>query len=268
MREIIYDQSSVSIAGILFVSMALVIEAGYHFGRKSLTNASESFRGQLNAIQASLLGVLALLLGFTFSLSLQRFDSRSLAVVEEANAIGTAYLRAQLLPASIRGEVQTLLGSYLDLRVQASHVALDNPAEREALVVRTNQIADALWRQARRAAEEDGRPVTSGLFIQSLNELIDSFGRRDAALNRHVPEAVLFLLYATFLLAGAIVGYTSGVSGHRAPFATYIMVALIVLLVFTIIDLDRPRRGLIEVSQKSLIDLQTAINASRNVGAR
>jgi uncharacterized membrane protein (Fun14 family) len=76
-----------------------------------------------------------------------------------------------------------------------------------------------------------------------------------------VPELVLLLLYATFLMAGAIVGYASGVAGHRPSFASYIMVALIVVLVFMILDLDRPRRGLIQVSQKSLVDLQASIRA-------
>lgn len=260
-----YDLNSALIAGILFVSMVLAVELGYRIGRIRERSASESSKAHINAVQASLLGVLALLLGFTFSLSLQRFDSRSAAVVDEANAIGTAYLRTQLLPASVRSEVQRLLRDYLRVRVQAGHITLADQAEREVLLAEAKRIVEALWRHARQAAEEDNSPVRSGLFIQSLNELIDSFGRRDAALDRHVPELVLFLLYGTFLMTGSIVGFASGVAGHRAPFVTYIMVALIVLLVFIIIDLDRPRRGLIEVSQKSLIDLQADIAADRAV---
>jgi uncharacterized membrane protein (Fun14 family) len=103
--------------------------------------------------------------------------------------------------------------------------------------------------------------LTSGLFIQALNELIDSLGRRDAAVHRHVPEAVLLLLYGTFLMAGGIVGYACGVGDHRPSFASYVMVVLIVVLVFIIVDLDRPRRGLIQVSQKSLLDLQASMRA-------
>jgi uncharacterized membrane protein (Fun14 family) len=110
--------------------------------------------------------------------------------------------------------------------------------------------------------------VTSGLFIQSLNELIDSYGRRNAALNRHVPEVVLFLLYGTFLLTGGVVGYAAGVAGHRPSFATYILVVLIVIMAFIILDLDRPRRGLIKVDHKSLIELKVAIDAAQTVGAQ
>ena len=263
-----YEQSSLLIAGILFVSMALAIEAGYRAGLRTQTNANESTRAHINSIQASLLGVLALLLGFTFSLSLQRFDSRSQAIVDESNAIGTTYLRAQLLPVSIRGEVQKLLQNHINLRFQSGTVTLDHHEERDELLTQTNQNLDVLWGYARQAAEEDGQPVTSGLFIQSLNELIDSYGRRNAALERHIPEIILFLLFGTFLLTGGVVGYAAGVAGHRPSLATHILVALIVILAFVIIDLDRPRRGLIRVDHKSLIDLKAAIDVSQTVEAQ
>lgn len=268
MQEFMYDLSSVTIAVVLFVSMALAIEAGYRIGRRHQVSANDSSKAHVNTIQASLLGILALLLGFTFSLSLQRYDSRSEAVVDEANAIGTAYLRAQLLPASVREDVRSLLRDYVDLRVAAGAVALDHRGERDALLARAAHAQGALWRYARQAAEEHASPVTSGLFIQALNELIDSYGRRDAELSRHVPETVLLLLYGTFLMAGVIVGYAAGTAGHRASFVAYVLVALIVLLVFIIIDLDRPRRGLIEVSQKSLTDLQAAMRAEQKPGSQ
>ena len=266
MHELMYDHNSLLICGILLLSLVLSIEAGYRFGRRAEQRNNDSSRAHVGAIQASLLGVLALLLGFTFSLSLQRFDSRSEAVIEEANAIGTAYLRAQLLADSIRGEVQTLLRRYVDLRVQTGTVPLNHEAERQALIAKTNRLLNELWRYARRAAEEDGRAVSAGLFIQSLNELIDAYGRRDAALSRHVPEVVLFLLYGTFLMTGGVVGYAAGVGGHRPSIVTYILVILIVVLTFIIIDLDRPRRGLIQVNQSSLVDLGMAIDAARSTG--
>ena len=260
-----YNYSSVLIVAILFLFLVLAIEAGYRIGRRTQSLINESTKTQITAIQASLLGILALLLGFTFSLSLQRFDSRSEAVVNEANAIGTTFLRAQLLPSSVREGADGLLHDYLNLRVQAGAISLDKQDEREAVLVKANQNLDALWRYAQQAADEDGGRGTSRLFIQSLNELIDSYGRRDAALNRHVPEVVLFLLFGTFIMTGALVGYASGLAGHRASFATHILVMLIVLLVFIVIDLDRPRRGLIEVSQESLTNLQATIEAGKKV---
>lgn len=207
-------------------------------------------------------------LGVYFSLSLQRFDSRSKAVVDEANVIGTAYLRAQLLPASLRSDVQVLLRNYLGLRVRASGISLADQDNRETILEQAINVQNTLWGLARQAAEMDQNPVTSGLFITSLNELIDAFSKRDAELARHVPEVVLFLLYGTLLLTGGIVGFCCGVGGHRPSGVNYIMVVLIVILVFIILDLDRPRRGLIEVSQKGLVDLQAAIGTERDTDRR
>ncbi|NQD94372.1 hypothetical protein HP532_17155 [Pseudomonas sp. CrR25] len=266
MREFMYDLSSTLIAGILFASMALVIELGYRVGRHYQRTSDEPSKTHIITIQGSLIGILALLLGFTFSLSLQRFDSRSEAVVNEANAIGTAYLRAQLLPTSVREPTLKALASYLNLRVRAGSLSLDHAYQRQAMLDQASQQQALLWQYALRAAEEAPNPVTSGLFLQALNDMIDAYGTRDATLNRHVPEIVLSLLYITFLMAGVILGYSAGVAGHRASFATYIMVGLIVLLVFLIIDLDRPRRGLIQVSHKSLVDLENAIARPRLAG--
>lgn len=261
MSEVLYDQSSALIAAVLFASILLAVEAGYRIGRRirATADSTDAIRPQIGAIQAAVLGLLALLLGFTFSLALQRHDGRSVAVVDEANAIGTAILRAQLLPAELRDPVGALLREYLYVRIRAGRSDLASAAAREPLLRRAGEITAQLWEQARRAAEIDPGPVTSGLFIQSLNELIDAYGRRDAALARHVPEVVLLLLFLTFLMAGSILGYASGIERSRTAIPTLLMIGLIVILVFLIIDLDRPRRGLIQVSQKSLEDLHAAV---------
>jgi len=99
------------------------------------------------------------------------------------------------------------------------------------------------------------------LFIQALNDVIDSYGLRDAALNRHVPKLVLFLVFGTFAMAAGLVGFSAGLAGKRIFFPTYVLIVLIALLAFIIIDLDRPRRGSIAVSQQSLIDLNVKATA-------
>jgi len=268
MGEIIYGLNSLLIAGFLFASMSVAIEVGYRIGRSWEASTNKSIRDHINSIQASLLGVLALLLAFSFSLALQRFDSRNAAVVDEANAIGTTYLRAQLLPSSVSNNAQKLLQIYTDLRVQESEISLDNDVDRNVLLSRANQVLDALWGCARRAAAEDPSPVTSGLFIQSLNETIDAYGRRDAALRRHVPEAILFLLFGTFVTTGGVIGYAAGLAGHRPALVSYILITLIVVVAFSIIDLDRPRRGMIKVDQTSLKHLKTVIDAAQSAGTQ
>ncbi len=258
MNEIMYDHSSVTIAVLLFATLILTTEATFHLGRQSIKKTTEAKKSQISAIQGSILGVLALLLGFTFSLSLQRYDSRSEAVVSEANAIGTAILRADLLPPAVQDDAKRSLQRYLDLRVRAGNISLDHDDERMAIVQESNEVVVEVWQLAAQAATENPNPVTVGLFIQAVNEVIDSYGSRDAALGRHVPETVLFLLLGTLVMTASLVGYGSGVSGHRASMATLVLYLLIVLMVFLIIDLDRPRRGLIEVSQQSMLDLQAA----------
>ncbi|MCX4029680.1 hypothetical protein H0A36_13035 [Endozoicomonas sp. SM1973] len=259
MREVMYDQSSLLICSILFISMALCIEMGDRIGRSKQGLVNESSKAQVNTIQNSLLGLLALLLGFTFSLSLQRFDSRSNLVVDEANTISTTYLRTQLLPPAVRKHINPLLIDYLNIRVQVSSISLVDNEKRKVLSTKATQIHNLLWLQVKQAAEQGKNYINTRLFIESLNLLIDIFSKRSAELNRHVPELVLFILYGTFLMTGSIVGYASGVTGNRVPFVTYIMVAMIVLLVFIIIDLDRPKRGIIKVNQNSLIELQASM---------
>lgn len=266
MQEFMYDINSALIAAALLVSMVIAIEIGYRCGFAGKSSADDASRSHINNIQSSIIGILALLLAFTFSLALQRFDSRSEAVVDEANAIGTTYLRALLLPAELRDNARRLLRDYAGLRVEAGTKTLVQREEQAALMAKAAQVQNALWDSARQAAAMDPNPVSTGLFIQSLNDMIDSFGRRDAALSRHVPEVVLLLLYATFLMVGGIVGYASGVSAHRPSMVSYLMVALIVVLVFIIIDLDRPRRGLIEVDQKSMRDLQAGMKIDAGGG--
>lgn len=261
MKEIMYDQSSITIAAVLFLCMGIAIEFGYRIGSSEQHLSTEHSRAHVNTIQASLLGVLALLLAFTMSLSLQRFDARSEAVVDEANAIGTAYLRTQLLPAPIQADARSAIAEYLSLRVKDATVSTVDRSWRATSLAESRRLQDVIWLTGIKAAALDSRPVTSGLFIQSVNELIDSNERRGAALDRHVPEVVLFLLFAAFLLTGGIVGYAAGIAGRRASFVTYVLIALIVLLVFIVVDLDRPRRGLIEVDRSSLIDLQASIAA-------
>lgn len=261
MNEIMYSQNSSVIVLVLLVSMTIMIELGYRLGLQSRRDSSASLVSHTGSIQAALLGLLALLLGFTYSQALSRYEQRSEAVVSEANAIGTTWFRAHMLPLSVRESVLEDLHKYQDLRVSAGSVALVERSARESLLQESQTIVNRLWQSALQAAKEDPNPITTGLFIQSLNGMIDSFGSREAALNRHVPEVVLFLLYGTLLITACVLGFTAGLAGHRASFVTYLMAGLIVIIVFIIIDLDRPRRGLIEVNQQSMLDLQATIAA-------
>ena len=256
-----YSQSTFLIVLVLFVFMLLAMEVGFRSGRRKQTSVAEAIT-QANSVLVSMLGLLALLLAFTFSAALQRYEDRSQTVVAEANAIGTAYLRAQLLPEEMQDDVQALLRQYLDVRIREGHIDATEPELHQSLLHQAKLMEAKLWRHAVMAAKLDKSVVTSGLFIQALNELIDTSANRDAALVRQVPEIVLLLMFATTVLTTATLGYASGIAGHRVTLAAFVLVMLIALVVYLIIDLDRPRRGVIQVSHESMLSLQQNIEAT------
>jgi uncharacterized membrane protein (Fun14 family) len=259
MTEMLYSVNGVVIALAILALMVLAMHACCFLGMASRERVSESSKDQINTIQASLLGMLALLLGFTFAIALERFGGRSSAIVHEANAIGTAYLRTSLLPEAVRADSRRAVRDYTDLRARMAKVTGASPEARTALRLEAVRTHDSLWALAVQAARLDPNPVTTGLFVQSLNEMIDAYASTVAEVDRHVPEFVLFLLYGAFVVSGGVIGYASGLAGHRPARVTYLMVVVIALLLYMVMDLDRPGRGVIRVSVQSLLDLQAGM---------
>ncbi|WP_447133203.1 bestrophin-like domain [Paraglaciecola aestuariivivens] len=251
-----YDQNSMLIALGLFAAMLIANQLGYRLGSKSVADDNSELKSQTTAIQAGIMGLLALLLGFTFNMSLQRYDARSHVVIEETGVISNAVMRATMLPEQFKQPALDLLRLYLHERIELSSIDLSKQDKRRALNVRITDIQKQLFDIATQAAEIDQRPLTSGAFLQALTALVQIEGKRSAMLQLHVPEPVIFLLFTVFITAGGILGYSSGLGRKRPKFPTLIMSALIVLVVFIIIDLDRPKRGIIKVKQESLYDLQ------------
>ena len=251
-----YEHNSLIIVGFLFFFILVTYEIFFRLGRKYQKEADEEVKTQNRTIHAGVLGLLALLLGFTFNMSLQRYDDRSHEVIKEANVIGTCMLRAKLLPAPYNSEAHRLLKNYLNLRIETSSIDLTDTEDRKLITQKTDKIQNQIWDLATEVAEIDPSPVRTGNFIISLNEVIDARGERNSVLQRHVPEVILFLLFIVFIIGGALMGYISGLSLKRAYISTVMFTFLIVLVVFIIIDLDRPKRGLIKINQDSLLELQ------------
>ena len=263
MTHALYAVNSALIAAILFLIVLPVVEGGYRLGRRRQVLSSDPIKSQFTAIQGSLLGLISLLLGFTFSIALHHYDKRSESMLEETNAIGTTYLRAHSLPETVKNETLDALGKYVDVRVESTKISLADGASREPLLREGSRLRAKLWDLGMKSVKDDDRITTSGLYIQALNGLIDSYATRDEILNRHVPEVVIILLILTIVLAGSVLGYTSGVAGHRPTMAVTGFMVIVVILVAMIMDLDRPRRGFIQVSQKYMLDLQEEIRGSR-----
>ena len=255
-EELLYSQSSVLITVVLFILIIVFNEFGFRIGRFVQHQSSDELMSLTGSVQASILGLLALLLGFTFSMSMQRFDNRSLALIDEANAIGTAIFRIELLHEQYQQPTNVLLKKYIDLRIAIGKTDLTRQQQRSDYNQQIAQLQRELWAIAIEAANTDPRPVTTGAFINSLNAVFDAQGKRNALLHMHVPEVVLFLLFIVFVASVGIIGYSSGLGGKRMAVPTVLVAFLISMIVFIIIDLDRPKRGLVQVNQAVMEELR------------
>jgi hypothetical protein len=240
---------------LLTVTASLV---GVRLGRRFETGLSEAARSQLLVIQTSLLGLLALLLGFSFAMADQRYDLRVRLTLEEANAIGTSWLRTSAIADDQAGaEMRRLLTEYVDSRL--SIVRAKTGAGVRASIAESERIQGELWSRAVHVAKEDPRSVPAGLLLQSLNQMIDLSAMRIGAARNHIPSAVLISLVVVATVAMGCVGVGFGATEDRGLVATLILSALITFVIAAIVDLDQPRAGLIRVSQAALVDVRRAL---------
>jgi len=255
---LLFETSLAAILVALVVAGLLAAEAGFQFGRRQRRIHGEAARSNVSTLQGAILGILALLLGFSFAMAQSRFEARRQLVVMESNAIGTAILRAQLLRAPEGPKVVDLLRQYVDVRLVFHEVSLDGDKLRE-VNRETDRLQAELWALAVKAVERSSRPAIAGLFVQSLNEVIDLHATRLNAMRNHVPESVLWLLCFVTVLALGLTGYGSGLGGDRNTWPTVTTAVLIAVVVVVIMDLDRPRRGLIRVGQESMVELRESL---------
>ena len=251
-----------SLGTIFLVGLAVIwaaSEIGWQLGSRS--GGREG--GNVSTLESAMLGLLALIIGFTFAMALSRFEARRLAVLNEANAIGTTALRARLLPEPHRTDISKLLKEYVRIRVdivQSDH----SLAELRTVVDRSNVIQQALWQQAKAIVVKDNSMVPTGLFIQTLNEMIDDQEKRLAAFRNRVPNVVLVGLFGIAAIAGGFAGYASGLDPKRNRLPVYITGFLVSAVILMIFDLDRPSSGFITNDQQSMIDVAASIRAFPN----
>jgi len=251
-----YHLNSIIIAIILFTLILLAYDISFRIGRRKQRVINQEVKTQTNSIQSGIYGLLALLLAFSFNMALQRFDNRNQAVIMESNAIGTALLRTKLLPKPYDSIAYNQLQQYVNLRLELNIIDLTNREERVFINQKTDSIQNKIWENTIKITKIDSRPVTTGNFIIALNEVFDAQNRRNAIFQQHIPESILFLLFIVFITGGALMGYSSGLGLRRALIPTIIFTLLIVLVIFIILDLDRPTRGLIKVKMDNLFELR------------
>ena len=222
-----------------------------------LRHRSETLREPFAALQAALLGVVGLILAFGLALAVGRYESRRAAVVDDANAIGTTYLRAQTLAEPVRTRSLDLLARYTDTSIRLSEAVPSSAAADEA-VADGQQLQRELWALAGQAL--DGAPTASAprLYVESLNEMIDMQTVRVAALNNRVPGAVLALEVVGASMALGLLAFYLAIVG-RGVLTVVLAAALVTMLLLVTFDLDRPTRGVIRVPDTPLTNLRASM---------
>jgi len=222
-----------------------------------LRHRSETLREPFAALQAALLGVVGLILAFGLALAVGRYESRRAAVVDDANAIGTTYLRAQTLAEPVRTRSLDLLARYTDTSIRLSENVPSSAAADEA-VADGQQLQRELWALAGQAL--DGAPTASAprLYVESLNEMIDMQTVRVAALNNRVPGAVLALEVVGAAVALGLLAFYLAIVG-RGVVTVVLAAALVTMLLLVTFDLDRPTRGVIRVPDTPLTNLRASM---------
>lgn len=229
--------------------VVLSIEAGWRLGDYRCQRHPEENNAPVGAVVGATLGLLAFLLAFTFGLAANRFDNRKQIVLLEANAIGTTYLRVDFLPEDMREQARSLLREYVSLRSGGFTVVMS-----EEGMAKSADLHDQLWAIATSEAQNSDS-ISTGLFVQSLNEMIDMDAVRMSGLRNRIPDTIWFMLAAVTIFSMGAMGYQFGLTGVRSWGATIFLVLVFTPVILLIADLDRPQAGLLQVSQQPLIDL-------------
>jgi hypothetical protein len=245
----------------LFVATLVVallsFEGGLRVGRRKGRRSEQEQEIVVRGLIGGMLGLEAFMLAFTFGGAASHFDARRQAVIDEANAIRTAYLRADLLPEPNRAEIRDLLREYVDARLEGVR-----SGNIEQAIARSEELHNRLWLQTTALREKSPNPAFAVQFIQSLNDIISIHTRRViTGLEFRIPIIVWIVLYAITALAAASIGYHSGLTGRSRPLVALALILAFSAVIFLIVDLDRPLHGFLRVSQRALVDLQRTMNA-------
>jgi hypothetical protein len=242
---------------LTIVIVLISIAAGFQLARYTRRHSERAQEAPVGVVVGATLGLLAFTLAFTFGMTASRFDTRRQLLLDESNAIGTTFLRAALLPEPHRSEVRKLLREYAGVRVEA----FQQPQKLQQATIRSEALLDRLWVHAVAAGEKDPRSVPAGLFIQSLNEVIDSCETDHGGDAVSIQGSIWFTLYFVAILSMASVGYNFGLADGNS----YQIIAALALafsaVILLIADLDRAGEGALRVSQQPMIDLQRKLDA-------
>jgi hypothetical protein len=232
----------------------LSVEVGYRLGGLRRRRLEPETASSVGIMGAAVLGLLAFTLAFTFALTATHLDARQQFMAGEANAIRTTYLRSAFLPEPQRSTFRGILRGYVEARLEAAR-----SGKRE--LVGSQRLHARLWAEAGAAVQNEPSSVLAGLFIESLNEVMNLDAKRvQATLRTRIPGVIWATLYFVASLAMAGIGYHEGLTSRRRSPALVIVVVTFSAVIYLIADLDRPEEGLFNVRQQAMADLRNLLD--------
>lgn len=235
-------------------------EIGFQLGKWRKRQSKDDEKAQAGTIMGAALGLLAFILAFTFGMAGSIHNARKSVLQEEANAIGTAYLRAQILPEPSSSKIKRLLKEYVDVRIKG---AQSEDFIKKA-ITRSEELINDLWVLSVNLAKENPGSIFIGLFVKSLNDVIDLHSKRlTIALRNRIPMSIEITLYCVAILAMTMMGYQAGLTGVRTLVPRFALILAFASVMLLIVELDRPTKTIINVSQQAMIDLQTSMDKAR-----
>ncbi len=244
---------------LLFVVSLVLLWLSAHAGARVAARRGapdDAFRADYGVILAAALTLLGLIIGFSFSMAISRYDQRKNLEEAEANAIGTEYLRADLLPAADGARVRALLRQYTDYRIE--YYRTFDAAALEAVNRKTAALQDELWAAVRGPAIAQPTPI-SAVAVVGMNDVLNSQGYTQAAWWNRIPRAAWMLMAAIAICCNFLVGY--GMRNHRSERNLLLILPVVVSISFLLIaDIDSPRGGLIHVAPLNLNALAESLH--------
>jgi hypothetical protein len=243
----------------LFVGTVGCLEAGYRLGTRKVKNP-ELMHDGIGGIEAAVFALLGLLLGFSFGSGISRLEARRQLIIQEANAIGTAYLRLDTLAAGDQRELRLVFREYLDSRLRVYELLPDmNAAQRQ--LAHGAKIQQSIWSRAVTASRADSTQTAARLLLPAVNEMIDVTTSRTVALHTHLPSLIFALLVAVALLSALVAGYAMSKRRSRSWLHVVVYSLVIAITVYAVLDIDDPRSGLIQLqaADQALLELRDSI---------
>ena len=255
-----YALSAIVFTFSLFLGMLLFWEVGRRIGARHIAKEAEGAPAGVGAVEGAVFGLLGLLVAFTFSGAAARFDTRRQLIVEEANDIGTAYLRIDLIPTDAQPALRESFRRYVEARLEVYRKLPDMAAAKEQLLKAT-QLQGDIWRQAVTACQAAPTPQATMLLLPALNAMIDITTTRTMATQMHPPSIVFVMLFGLALAGALLAGYDMAGAKSRSWIYVIGFAATVAIAVYVILDMEYPRLGLIRVDafDQVLVDLRESM---------